>query len=192
MSAAPLRQAVAAGDDAQAAHLLRQTQGSGPLLGATFDELAARGLPQAAVALAQREAGGDDLREAEATSEGGSYLHAAAAAGAGAQVLAALVAAGCALDGRDGEGKCTALHAAARAGHLATCRALLELGADPLARNCAGRTAAAHGGMGDELKALLAEAEAAAKERRAEQMRGAWDAKMRATQTESALRTGCV
>lgn len=91
-----LRPAIAAGQDAEAARLLRLLEADGAQLPpATFVELAAAGLPQAAVALAQLESGaGADLREAEATDDGGSYLHAAAAAGAGAAVVAALVAAG--------------------------------------------------------------------------------------------------
>lgn len=91
-----LRRAIAVGQDAEAARLLRHhlsAAGMG-LLPATFAELAAAGLPQAAVALAQIECGQTDLSEAEATDEGGSYLHAAAAAGAGAAVVSALVAAG--------------------------------------------------------------------------------------------------
>lgn len=89
-----LRQAIAAGRDAEAARLLRLLAAGGALLPATFAELAAAGLPRSAVALAQLEAGQSDLRETEATDEGGSYLHAAAAAGAGAEVVHALIAAG--------------------------------------------------------------------------------------------------
>lgn len=88
-----LRRAIAAGQDAEAARLLRLLEADGAQLPpATFVELAAAGLPQAAVALAQLESGVANLREA--TDDGGSYLHAAAAAGAGAAVVAALVAAG--------------------------------------------------------------------------------------------------
>lgn len=90
-----LRRAIAAGQDAEAARLLRLlAAGGAQLLPATFAELAAAGLPQAAVAQAQLESGQLDLLEADTTDEGGSYLHAAAAAGAGAAVLTALIAAG--------------------------------------------------------------------------------------------------
>ena len=87
--------AIAAGQDAEAARLLCLLSAAGAgLLPATFAELAAAGLPQAAVALAQAECGQADLGEADATNDGSLYLHAAAEAGAGAAVVAALVAAG--------------------------------------------------------------------------------------------------
>lgn len=164
-------------------------QAPGALLqGPTFGELAARGLPHAAVALARLEAGGQDLREADATSSGGSYLHAAAAAGASAAVVEALIAAGCAINGHDGGAGDTPLHVAAASGHLDTCQALLAAGADLLSRNSHGRTARAQGGVGLEALALLAEAEEAVKRQR----EALWGAKLQATQTESACRLGCL
>lgn len=66
-----LQEAVAAGADEQAARLLEQLAGQGPLLGTTFASLAAAGLARAAVRLAQLESGSKDLREADATEEGG-------------------------------------------------------------------------------------------------------------------------
>lgn len=191
-TAALLRQALAAGDDARAAALIREAADAGEtLLGATFEELGAAAMPAAAVALAHTEAAGDSLADAEGTADGGSYLHAAAGAGAGAKVLAALVAAGCVLDSHGGEGA-TALRVAARAGHAATCRTLLELGADPLARNSHGRTPRMQGGVGEETKALLGEAEDAARRRRADAQAALWDGRMRAAQTDSAFRVGCL
>lgn len=46
--------------------------------------------------------------------------------------------------------------------------------------------------MSGDIKALLEEAEAASARRRAEAQGRLFDAKMRATQTESACRLGCV
>lgn len=95
-----LRRAIAAGQDGEAARLLRLlAAGGAQLLPATFAELAAAGLPPAAVALAQHESGQLDLAEADATDGGGSYLHAAAAAGTGTAVLTALIAAGASVRG---------------------------------------------------------------------------------------------
>lgn len=153
----------------------------------TFEELAAHGLARTAVAAARLEAGTRDLREAEATPAGGSYLHAAAAAGAGMAVIQALLEAGCALDGHDGEGD-TPLHAAAAAGHLDACAALLAAGADVLARNGRGRTARLQGGVPQAVKAALEEAEGEQKRRR----EAVFAAKLAATQTQSACRLGCL
>ncbi|EFN51148.1 hypothetical protein CHLNCDRAFT_55321 [Chlorella variabilis] len=194
--AAALKAAIERADDEACFHLLTELAGASGhlpgLLPATFEELAAKGLPRAAVKLAQLECGSADLREAcDATPQGGSYLHAAAAAGAGAPVVAALLAAGCAVDGRCAEGG-TALHAAARAGHLATCTALVEAGCDPLARNSNGRTARAQGGVGEAARALLQEAEEAGRERWRAQQGALWDGKMSACQTANACRLGCL
>lgn len=105
--------------------------------------------------------------------------------------LPSLDPAGCAINGGDAN-KATALHLAARESHLDTCRALIEAGADALARNCHGRTARAQAGVSADIKALLEEAEAAGARRRAEAQGRLFNAKMRATQTESACRLGCV
>ena len=189
---AELQAAVAVGDDASATVCLRRlaaAAGAPPSLlrGVTFEGLAAAGLATAAVGLARWEAGGEGLAEAEATADGGSYLHAAAAAGAPAAVVSTLVAAGCALERHDGSGA-TALHVAAAAGRLATCTALLDAGADPLARNGAGRTPRSQGRVPADVAAVLAEAEGEARRRR----EAAFQQKLQATQTQSAVRLGCV
>lgn len=106
-------------------------------------------------------------------------------------MIAALVASGCALEGHDDTGA-TPLHVAAAAGHEGTCHALLEAGADALARNGNGRTPRMQGGVPAGVKALLAEAEEAGKARRAAKQAALWDDKLRATQTESACRLGCL
>jgi hypothetical protein len=176
--------------DQQCCRLLAE----GQTHGMKFEDLAARCLPLAAVALARLEAGcpgGTDLGEADGTTDGGSYLHAAAAAGAGSAVLEALLAAGCALDAADDAGD-TALHVAARAGCLVTVRALVAAGADALARNGSGRTPRAQSGVSQEAKAILVDAEEACRQRRAAKQAAVWDERMRSTQTASALRTGCV
>jgi hypothetical protein len=176
--------------DQQCCRLLAEGQNHGM----KFEDLAARCLPLAAVALARLEAGcpgGTDLGEADGTTDGGSYLHAAAAAGAGSAVLEALLAAGCALDAADDAGD-TALHVAARAGCLVTVRALVAAGADALARNGSGRTPRAQSGVSQEAKAILVDAEEACRQRRAAKQAAVWDERMRSTQTASALRTGCV
>lgn len=189
-----LRRAVAARDDGAAAAILCQLGAAAadgtppPLLRTTFEELAAAGLAAAALAMARLEVAGEELGEADTTADGGTFLHVAAAAGAGAPVLQALIQAGCAIDAHDGSG-CTALHAAAAAGRLATCAALLAEGADPLARDGNGRTARLQGGsVPADVKALLAEAEEATRQRRGAVL---W-AKLAAMQTQSAFRVGCL
>lgn len=148
------RAALAAGDDALCAQLIETCAADGGLLPVMFQDVVAAGLPQTAVAVARAEAAGQDLREAEATEARGGYLHAAAAAGAGPDVLAALIAAGAGgLEDRDDDG-CTPLHCAAAAGHepVLAVEALLAAGADPLARNKAGRTARGQGSLSDEVR----------------------------------------
>ena len=102
-------------------------------------------------------------------------------------MIQALVDAGCTLDGHDGEGD-TPLHAAAAAGHLATCEALLAAGADVFARNGRGRTARLQGGVPAPVKAALEGAEARARQAR----EALFSAKLAATQTQSACRLGCL
>lgn len=151
------RAALAASDDALCAQLLKAcTADGGLLLPMTFQEVVAAGLPQTAVVIARAEAAGQELREAEATYARGSYLHAAAAAGAHPEVLEALIAAGAGgLEDRDDDG-CTPLFLAATAAHetLQAVHALLAAGADPLARNKAGRTARGQGGLSEEVRRL--------------------------------------
>lgn len=188
------RAALAAGDDALCAQLIETCAADGGLLPVMFQDVVAAGLPQTAVAVARAEAAGQDLREAEATEARGGYLHAAAAAGAGPDVLAALIAAGAGgLEDRDDDG-CTPLHCAAAAGHepVLAVEALLAAGADPLARNKAGRTARGQGSLSDEVKAVLAEAEEAAKAGKARRQEELWGTRVQKTQTESAFRTGCL
>lgn len=188
------RAALAAGDDALCAQLIETCAADGGLLPVMFQDVVAAGLPQTAVAVARAEAAGQDLREAEATEARGGYLHAAAAAGAGPDVLAALIAAGAGgLEDRDDDGY-TPLHCAAAAGHepVLAVEALLAAGADPLARNKAGRTARGQGSLSDEVKAVLAEAEEAAKAGKARRQEELWGTRVQKTQTESAFRTGCL
>ena len=98
---------------------------------------------------------------------------------------------GCCVSGGDSN-KATPLHVAACANQEATCRALIDAGADALARNRHGRTARAQAGVCGSIRALLEGAEAASAARRAEAQGRLFDDKMRATQTESACHLGCV
>ncbi|KAL4457905.1 hypothetical protein ABPG75_012770 [Micractinium tetrahymenae] len=192
---ARVRAALAARNDPLCAELIAACAAEGGLLlPATFEEAVAAGLPQTAVAVARAEAAGQDLREAEATDARGGYLHAAAAAGAGPDVLAALLAAGAGgLEDHDDDGG-TPLHCAATAAHepVQAVKALLAAGADPLARNKAGRTARGQGGLSEEVKQVLAEAEEAARAGKARKQEQLWGTRVQKTQTESAFRTGCL
>ena len=84
----------------------------------------------------------------------------------------------------------TALHLAGAAGNLEACRVLTDLGADPLKRNKRNRTPAAQLKLDPEVKQFLSEVEDAATLARKNKNAGIWDDKIRATQTESALRIG--
>ena len=72
--------------------------------------------------------------------DGGTPLHTAVASGDSPQVVEALVAAGADVNARDNAGN-TPLHSFGRWSYPAVARRLLELGADPMARNDAGRVA---------------------------------------------------
>ena len=84
----------------------------------------------------------------------------------------------------------TALHVAASAGNLEACRIIVELGADPLKRNKRNRTPAAQLKLEVEVKDYLSEVEDAAVLARSSKHAGVWNDKIKATQTESALRVG--
>lgn len=171
-----------------------------PLTAASFDELVSAGMVEAALALARTEVGANSLADAladhGALDAGGEpplrgYLHAAAAAGASQHMVKALLAAGCRVGQRARDGS-TPLHEAAAGGHLATCRALIAAGAEVLARNGKGRTAKQLAGLLPEVREFLEEEEEAAKRCKRERDEAVWGSAVAATQTASALRTGCV
>jgi hypothetical protein len=112
-------------------------------------------------------------------------LAATAPGDAGGPLCEALVAAGSPVDAADANGD-TALFQAARCGAEGACRALLASGADPLRRNARNRTPALQLGLEPAMRALLADAEDAARAARAERSRAVWDAPLAATQTASA------
>ena len=66
----------------------------------------------------------------------------------------------------------------------------MELGADPLRRNSKNRTPGKQLRLEAELQEWLAEAEEAALRARKDRQGGLWDPKMKAAQSESALRVG--
>ncbi len=71
-------------------------------------------------------------------------------------------------------------------------RALAGFGADALVRNAKGKTPRMQAGLSAEAREALLEAEEASKRHRAEKHSKLWDDKMKATQTASACRLGCV
>ncbi len=81
----------------------------------------------------------------------------------------------------------TLLHIAAREGCKAAVNVILKSGAEPLARNKRNRTPGSQPKLAQEIKDLLLDAEAEAKERKKNKDATLWDEKMRATQTESAF-----
>ena len=102
--------------------------------------------------------------------------------------LAALADAlqGAHLDRSNSEGD-TLLHVAARKGCKAAVELILSLGADPLKRNQKNKTPATQAKLRPEIKDVLDEAEARAKETKRDKTSNLWDNKMKATQTESAF-----
>lgn len=80
----------------------------------------------------------------------------------------------------------TALHIAARAGHMEVLRALVDAGADPLRRNGKNRLPGSQLKLSAEVKEFLEAAEERAKEAKEAKRSELWDGKMRAAQTESA------
>lgn len=86
---------------------------------------------------------------------------------------------------RDSAGD-TALHIAAQRASLEACRCLLDAGADPTARNNKGRTPAAQLGVDPGMASLLTEAAQAWQACREAARAALWNAKMQATQTQSA------
>ncbi len=75
---------------------------------------------------------------------------------------------------------------------MLSCRALVTLGADALLRNAKAKTPRMQPGLSAEVREALLEAEEASKKRRAEKQSKLWDDKMKATQTASACRLGCL
>eukprot|EP00878_Enallax_costatus_P044984 GHUV01053803.1.p1 GENE.GHUV01053803.1~~GHUV01053803.1.p1 ORF type:complete len:376 (+),score=151.19 GHUV01053803.1:162-1289(+) len=101
-------------------------------------------------------------------------------------LVAALLAVGVPGNATNKDGD-TALHIAARAGHLGACRALVEGGVDVTWRNGKNRTPANQLKLSDATKAYLKEAEEAYRVRKAEHNHELWTGKMAATQTQSAF-----
>lgn len=90
------------------------------------------------------------------------------------------------IDRTNSEGD-TLLHIAARTGCKAAVELILGLGADPLKRNQKNKTPATQAKLRSEIKEVLVEAEARAKETKRDKASNLWDSKMKATQTESAF-----
>ena len=156
----PLHTAVASGDSPQVVEALvaagadvnaRDNAGNTPLHSFgrwSYPAVARRLLELGADPMARNDAGrvaypahvnvGADVHARR--FDGGTPLHTAVASGDSPQVVEALVAAGADVNARDNAGN-TPLHSFGRWSYPAVARRLLELGADPMARNDAGRVA---------------------------------------------------
>uniref|UniRef100_A0A383VC11 Uncharacterized protein n=1 Tax=Tetradesmus obliquus TaxID=3088 RepID=A0A383VC11_TETOB len=140
----------------------------------TFQGLLGLKLHRTAVAHLVKSSGKEPGAPQDAA--GNSHLHNAVSGPEDLpDLVAALLAVGLPADAVNGDGD-TALHVAARAGHVEACRALVAGGADVMRRNNKNRV------PGNQLQAE--EAWRLAKEQKNHQL---WDAKMKATQTASAF-----
>ncbi|KAF8060498.1 histidine--tRNA ligase [Scenedesmus sp. PABB004] len=151
----------------------------------SFEGLVHAGLPRTAVAHLLRASGGAPGDPQDGA--GNTHLHSAVAGPDDApELVAALLAAGAPPDAANADGD-TPLHVAARRGHAAACAALVAGGADVLRRNQKNRSPGGQLKLPEATRALLAEAEAAARAARAERDRGTWGAGIAAAQTASAV-----
>ncbi|KXZ46400.1 hypothetical protein GPECTOR_44g75 [Gonium pectorale] len=153
-------------------------------LGLEFKTLVAAGLGKAAMTYVQRF-DGEHAGDAAVDDEGNTHLHLVAEGGASYDVVAAFLSMGLNPNTSNKEGD-TALHVAARAGHVEVCKALVDAGADVLKRNNKNRTPRSQVKLPDSTKDYLAEAEEAFKAAKEAKKSALWDDKMKATQTESA------
>eukprot|EP00775_Hariotina_reticulata_P012339 gene12339-12472_t len=121
---------------------------------------------------------------------GNTHLHVAVSGSEDVpELVTALLAIGVPADATNKDGD-TALHIAARAGHVGACRALVAGGAHVTWRNNKNRIPGNQLKLPDATKSFLQEAEAAAKAAKEQKNHELWDAKMRATQTDSAFGIG--
>eukprot|EP00879_Flechtneria_rotunda_P006099 GHRR01006412.1.p1 GENE.GHRR01006412.1~~GHRR01006412.1.p1 ORF type:complete len:608 (+),score=207.09 GHRR01006412.1:162-1985(+) len=129
---------------------------------------------------------GKDLRESQDAADN-THLHLAACSREDLpDLVAALLSVGVPANAVNNDGD-TALHLAARAGHIGVCRALVEGGADVFRRNNKSRTPGTQLKLSQQTRDYLKTAEEAAKAAKEERFHELWDAKMRATQTASAF-----
>ncbi|MEW5310120.1 MAG: hypothetical protein WDW38_001948 [Sanguina aurantia] len=187
-----MRDAMRAHRDALAAQLLPLLK---PVqltaLDLSFVSLVAAALPKTAVAFLALSKEEHPLDEA-IDALGNTQLHAAAAqASTTHELCTALLAMGASHAASNSEGD-TPLHLAARSGCIPACKALLEGGADVMARNKKNRTPRGQVKLSEASRDYLLDAEEEAKVTRALKASSVWDEHMRATQTESAFGVRCV